>query len=145
MVEAAHKSGSLITARLALEQGREVFAVPGMASHYRSSGAHRLLKQGAKLVENAEDVLEEIRPLIRPSWKPPTKTAEGLSLNSEEKEIWDVLGQEPRHVDELCRSLGWPVARVMSMLLALELRGVIRQLPGKFFIRDHDGGISPTT
>lgn len=136
VVEAAHKSGSLITARLALEQGREVFAVPGMANHFRSTGPHRLLKQGAKLVENADDVIEEIRPLIRPSWSPePRAVPAGAELTAEEKALWEVLSREPRHVDELCRCLNWPVARLMALLLGLELRGVVRQLPGKLYVR----------
>ena len=136
VVEAADRSGSLITARLALEQGREVFAVPGIASHFRSTGPHRLLKQGAKLVENAEDVLEEIRPLIKPSWSPPPQAAPvGETLSAEEKTLWEALSQEPLHVDELSRCLDWPVSRLMALLLGLELRGVVRQLPGKLFVR----------
>jgi DNA processing protein len=160
VVEAAHRSGSLITARLALEQGREVFAVPGMAHHYRSVGPHRLLKQGAKLVESAEDVLEEIRPLVRPSWAPAPegKTGAGgqttprgpagpleapkhpyaLQLNAsysaEEAALLQALDPQPRHIDEICRSLQWPASQVMSHLLALELKGAVQQLPGKYFV-----------
>jgi DNA processing protein len=142
VVEAAQRSGSLITARMALEQGREVFAVPGLARHYRSVGPHRLLKQGAKLVESAEDILEEIRPLIRPSWQsgavPETEaeTFNGPRLwSSEETALLQSLDQHPSHVDELCRSLQWPVSQVMSILLALELKGAVEQLPGKYFVR----------
>jgi DNA processing protein len=138
VVEAAHRSGSLITARLALEQGREVFAVPGMASHYRSVGPHRLLKEGAKLVESAEDILEEIRPLIRPSWTPPAAEAENAAgiqtATPEEAALLQTLDLHPQHIDEICRSLQWPVSQVMSILLALELKGAVRQLPGKYFV-----------
>ncbi|HQN17933.1 MAG TPA: DNA-processing protein DprA, partial [Syntrophobacteraceae bacterium] len=145
VVEAAHRSGSLITARLALEQGREVFAVPGMAQHYRSVGSHRLLKQGAKLVESAEDILEEIRPLIRSSRVPGTDagtdTGTGAGADTggrtgtpEENALLQSLCQQPLHIDEICRSLQWPVSRVMSMLLALELNGAVQQLPGKYFV-----------
>ncbi len=137
VVEAAHRSGSLITARLALEQGREVFAVPGMAQHYRSVGPHRLLKEGAKLVETAEDVLEEIRPLIKPrspaerksiaSQPPPGATGEELTVLA-------ILDATPRHVDDVCRMVALPVPRVMAILLSLELKGIVKQLPGKYFI-----------
>jgi len=137
VVEAAHRSGSLITARMALEQGREVFAVPGMARHYRSVGPHRLLKQGAKLVESAEDILEEIRPLIRPSRlsgaEAKTVTA-APTTTPEEAALLQSLDQHPRHIDEICRSLQWPVSQVMSMLLSLELKGAVEQLPGKYFV-----------
>ncbi|MDY0038995.1 MAG: DNA-processing protein DprA [Desulforhabdus sp.] len=142
VVEAAHRSGSLITARLALEQGREVFAVPGVARHYRSIGPHRLLKQGAKLVESAEDVLEEIRPLIRPSWSPAvgktSKPAEPPKLDADEMTIFSKLDRHPRHIDDICRELSWPMGKVMAVLLNLELKGNVQQLPGKYFVRLHE-------
>jgi DNA processing protein len=109
-----------------------------MAHHYRSVGPHRLLKQGAKLVESAEDVLEEIRPLIRPSWTPAPEAKKGFSstqeVSSEEAVLLQSLDQHPRHIDEICRALQWPVSQVMSILLALELKGAVQQLPGKYFI-----------
>ena len=140
VVEAAQRSGSLITARFALEQGREVFAVPGLASHFRSAGPHSLLKQGAKLVENAEDILEEIRPLVQPSRELRAKT-EGKAerpqprrdLTAEEETLMEVLDQTPRHIDDICRMLRWPVSQVATVLLSLELKGIVHQLPGKCF------------
>lgn len=138
VVEAAHRSGSLITARLALEQGREVFAVPGMARHYRSEGPHRLLKQGAKLVESAEDVLEEIRPLIRPSGKDNPREEivrpEVMQLSEDESLLLGALDENPRHVDDICRSVTKPVAQVTAGLLSLELKGMVKQLPGMYFV-----------
>ncbi|HOI93290.1 MAG TPA: DNA-processing protein DprA [Syntrophobacter fumaroxidans] len=138
VVEAAHRSGSLITARLALEQGREVFAVPGMAHHYRSVGPHRLLREGAKLVEGAEDVLEELRPLIRRSVAPPGEPDERETpvsgLEPDELQALRELDGNPRHIDEIARSTQWPVGKVMAVLSNLELKGVARQLPGKYFV-----------
>jgi DNA processing protein len=139
VVEATQKSGSLITARLALEQGKDVFAVPGMAMSPRSVGPHTLIKQGAKLAENAEDILEEIRPAILPSWS-SAATAQTRAqipppeLTTEEEEIKNHLDTNPAHVDEICRACGRPVSNVMTILTALELKGIVKQLPGKYFI-----------
>lgn len=141
VVEAAHRSGSLITARLALEQGREVFAVPGLVRHYRSVGPHRLLKQGAKLVENAEDVLEELRSMIRPS-RPGIRAGADRAQepigfedeNEDERALLALLDHSPRHIDDLARAIAWPVARALSVLSALELRGRVQQLPGMHFV-----------
>lgn len=141
VVEAAHRSGSLITARLALEQGREVFAVPGLARHYRSVGPHKLLKEGAKLVESADDVLEEIRSMLRSSRggggaaaAPIPSSGLKEETSEEERVLIGVLDQGPRHIDELARSIHWPVARIMSVLAALELKGIVQQLPGMHFV-----------
>ncbi len=144
VVEAAHRSGSLITARFALEQGREVFAVPGMARHFRSVGPHGLLKQGAKLVESAEDILEEIRPLLRtaaPDCSPAGATAPAdvdatLGLSTEETGIVRVLGSNPVHIDEIARMTALPASQLSALLVGLELRGLVRQLVGKYFVLD---------
>jgi DNA processing protein len=143
VVEAAHRSGSLITARLALEQGREVFAVPGLARHYRSVGPHQLLRQGAKLVETAEDILEEISPMIQPGRNSPPDgvavphepAASNGEHNREEAALLELLDRAPVQIDELGRTLQWSASRVATVLLALELKGAVLQLPGKYFTR----------
>lgn len=140
VVEAAERSGSLITARLALEQGREVYAVPGMAQSQRSIGPNRLLRQGAKLVEGVEDILEEIRPLIRPGMvrtAPPPQEPGNADLHgssTEERRLLRILDKTPKHIDELAHETGIPVQRIAAVLLECELRGLVVQLPGKYFI-----------
>jgi DNA processing protein len=141
VVEAAQRSGSLITARFALEQGREVFAVPGMARHFRSVGPHGLLKQGAKLVEGAEDILEEIRPLLRtaPEQRPKESKAPAVEsiareLSPEETSIIGILGSNPVHIDEIARSTAMAASQLSALLLGLELKGVVRQSAGKYFV-----------
>lgn len=139
VVEAAEKSGSLITARLALEQGKDVFAVPGMPMSFRSVGPHTLIRQGAKLAEKAEDILEEILPSIRPSWLPAVTTRRKpetprSDYSPAENEIIEYLDTTPIHVDEICRACGQPVSSIMTVLTALELKGIVKQLPGKYFI-----------
>ena len=138
VVEAAKKSGSLITARLAVEQNREVFAVPGSIRSYKSSGTHHLLKQGAKLVENARDVIEELQHLDPPlatggSEAPPAASAPAAQLTPEEFQIISALGAYPIHIDELGRKTGLAPGKLVSILLSLELKGLVNQAPGNLF------------
>jgi DNA processing protein len=130
VVEATERSGSLITAQYAAEHGREVFAVPGPVGA-RSRGTHRLLRQGAALAESAEDVLAEIAPhLGATTVRPPA-----VSLSEAEAALVGALDETPRTVDELVASTGLPAAALLESLLVLELRGVVRQLPGPSFTR----------
>jgi DNA processing protein len=138
IVEATQRSGSLITARLALEQGREVFAVPGSIDSFKSSGTHGLIKQGAKLVEHARDILEEISgPAFSPeSEKTPESTPQPETrLTAEQRPLWEMMGAGPVHVDQLARETGQPVGLLLSRLLDMELQGLVKQLPGKYFER----------
>lgn len=165
VVEAAERSGSLITARYALEQGREVFAVPGMARSTRSTGPHMLLKQGARLVEGVEDILAEIRPLIQrsrgpaddhgveagkrdressPENAPPTpanmeREPAPLQASREESNLLRVVEKIPKHIDEIANLAGMPIQKAAAILLGLELRGLVSQLPGKYFICSRSG------
>ena len=136
VVEATEKSGSLITAALALEQGREVFAVPGEAGASRSRGAHQLIRQGAKLVETVNDIIEEIAPqLIRRAGTVPEPRARTLPPNAGEntRKVLILLQDNPLHVDQVIERTGLPPAQVLGILLDLELQGFIRQSPGKVY------------
>jgi len=150
VVEAGEKSGSLITARIALEQGREVFAVPGSIDVSGSRGTNKLIKQGAKLIENIDDILEEILPQAgsipqaarTPASRdnadvPPVKheTVPDRTFTESEKAVWEALSQKPVHVDRIITSTGRTAAEVLSSLLSLELKGVIQQKPGKIYVR----------
>jgi len=139
IVEATQRSGSLITARLALEQGREVFAVPGSVESFKSSGTHGLIKQGAKLVEHAGDILEELHWEESPNEVAPkskSKIPDRIpSLSSKEKQIWDLLADGSLHVDQMVRQAGIGISPMLSLLLEMELKGLIKQLPGKMFVR----------
>jgi len=137
VVEANFRSGSLITADYALEQGREVFAVPGSVRLPHSRGTHRLIKQGAKLVERAEDVLEEILPRWQHRDRKEGNEEIGpvSTLTDEERFVYGLLGDEPLHIDHLVIRTGWQANRVSRVLLDLELTGLISQLPGKRFVR----------
>ncbi|MDC8774199.1 DNA-processing protein DprA [Roseateles albus] len=134
VVEAALKSGSLITARLASEAGREVFAIPGSIHSPLSQGCHALIRQGAKLVERVEDVLEEllIQPSIAPACASPTGDA---ALSREQAQILQLMGYEPVSLDALSQRAGWPVADLSGHLLELELAGEIARLAGQLFQR----------
>jgi DNA processing protein len=136
IVEAGMRSGSLITARLALEQGREVFAVPGSIESFKSSGTHHLIKQGAKLVENAQDVLEEIpgKFSVRPTVPIEQEFSTPLPpFTPEQERIWKALVDGPVQVDPLARQTGLGMGLLLAQLLEMELKGWVRQLPGKFF------------
>ncbi len=141
VVEAAEDSGSLITARLALEQGREVFAVPGPLDAPLSRGPHGLIKQGAKLVETVDDIIEELLPQMeRPkrdlnSSGKMSAIPELPALSSEERTVLTLMSREPLHLDDLTEQSGLTVAGVAGILLALELKGVARQLPGQRYYR----------
>lgn len=150
VVEASEKSGSLITARIALEQGREVFAVPGSIDSSGSRGTNKLIKQGAKLIENVEDILEEILPqvtrapkLVKPDQrqKQPDDqqkiltSSPDLVLKETEKTVWQVLSQKPVHIDQIITSTGLTAHEVLVILLNLELQGLIEQKPGKTYMR----------
>ncbi len=135
VVEATQKSGSLITARLAAEQGREVFAVPGNINSFKSIGTHSLIKQGAKLVENTQDILEELSPLItNDSLNNKIKHKnKPLSLSSEESLVFTGIGHYPVHIDDLARKISMESGKLSGILLKLELQGIVNQAPGKYF------------
>jgi len=141
VVEAGKRSGSLITARLALEQNREVFAVPGSVRSYRSLGPNWLIKQGAKLVERAEDVVEELAPMLGVSLHEKTQQEEKSepaasgSFSEDETKVLDLLNDEPMLLDDMVRILDMEVNVLAGILSKLELKGHVKQLPGKFFCR----------
>jgi DNA processing protein len=130
VVEATERSGSLITANFATEQGRDVFAVPGPVG-VRSRGTHQLLRQGAGLVESAEDVLREIAPHLRVAATRPVLPA----VTPAEATLLAHLDETPRGVDVLIADTGLSAGAVLETLLLLELRGLARQLPGQQFAR----------
>ena len=131
VVEATEKSGSLITAAIALEQGREVFAVPGEVGSSRSRGGHRLIRQGAKLVENVDDILEEIAPqLVARNRQPAALRTLPVDAQPETHKIFDLLQERSLHIDEVIEASGFSASRVSQILLELELQGFLKQLPG---------------
>jgi DNA processing protein len=133
VVEAALRSGALISAEHAMEQGREVFAVPGRVDSRTSHGCHRLLREGAKLVERVDDVLEELGPLFA-----STPSADGrevrhpaeLQLNDQEQAVLDAIQQESTSIDQVVTASGLPIHRVLSTISVLEMRRLVRRISG---------------
>jgi len=147
VVEATRNSGSLITARLAAEQNREVFAVPGSIQSFKSMGTHTLIKQGAKLVENAQDIVAELGQFLAAP-TPAQESSAGVSrieehygLTAEESRVFQSLGPYPLHIDELIRRLTIEAGKLSGILLQLELKGIVQQLPGKFFLSTEKTGV----
>lgn len=156
VVEAARNSGALITADFAIEQGRDVFAIPGKVDSQTSYGTNRLIKQGAKLTDCLEDIIEEIMPRLselkgKGAVKSESRMSEEdnsgsekkvetaatvlASLTNDEKIVYNVITSKPRYVDEIIQESSFQSAKVMSILLKLEIESFIKQLPGKMFVR----------
>lgn len=139
VVEAGERSGALITAQWALEQGREVFAVPGNVTAPTSRGTNRLIKMGAKLVEGVEDILEEFPQYalgsIRAQSPTPKEFCQGDSTPDESRLLALLDPAEARHIDWIIEQARFPTSVVSSLLLKLELEGKVTQLPGKLFLK----------
>ncbi|OOZ41278.1 DNA protecting protein DprA [Solemya pervernicosa gill symbiont] len=139
VIEAAQRSGSLITARLAMEQGREVFAIPGSIHNPLARGCHRLIRDGAKLVETANDVLEELGSLAtaqaHATQDATTDNALESNLDPDYQRLIEAIGHDPASVDTLIERSGLTADVVSSMLLILEMRGIITALPGGSYTR----------
>lgn len=133
IVEAAAQSGALITADLALEYGREVFAVPGPITSPNSRGTHCLIKQGAKLVDDIGDILEEF--MLPAVAAPAAGENETVALSPEEQALYRHLGWEPVSLETLVEKTGWEASQVQAVLTMLELNGLIEQIPGRQFIK----------
>lgn len=134
VIEAAQRSGSLITARLAAEAGREVFAIPGSIHSPLSRGCHQLIRQGAKLVESAQDILEELR-WGSSSPVPVASRQTSVPPDASEKQVLASMGDAPCSLDALAARSGLPPADLLAMLLPMELAGRIAQLPGGLYQR----------
>jgi DNA processing protein len=139
VVEASLRSGSLSTAHHAMEQNRDVFAVPGPADSLASRGCHRLIRDGAKLVETVDDILEELGPLageIKPSEDAvPVRHPAELTLSDHERALLGLLGDRPASVDDLIARTNLTAAQVVATLAVLEVRRLVRRVPGNQFIR----------
>lgn len=134
VVEAAEKSGALITADFALEQGRDVMAVPGNVVSPLSRGPHKLIRQGARLVEGAGDIIDEMG-LERLFPIPEESAGRTAKMSVEEESVYRLLSLEPVTLDELIDRTGFPPQKVMAALMYLEIKGLTRQMPGKLYVR----------
>jgi len=133
IVEAAERSGALITATHAGEQGRSLMAVPGPVDQVTSGGTNELIRKGAVLVRCPEDVLEELEGI--PGTKPPVSAIPPPALDEEQRRIWDYLSETPRHLDEMAQTLGIAAGSLSGTLLLLEMKKIVRRLPGNRYER----------
>lgn len=131
VIEAAAGSGALITARYALEQGREVFAIPGNITSSSSDGTNELIRKGAVLTRRAEDIVEELAPVLKGFIR--SKETIKIEITDEEKGICNLLSGEPKQIDDISRESGLPASKALGVLLGLELKGAVKQITGKRF------------
>jgi DNA processing protein len=134
VVEASERSGALITARTAGEQGRDLFAVPGLANNPNARGSNRLIRDGATLVQDPEDVLEALSPLVDCVRVSPQQTIRHpgeLQLNEQETVVLQAISAEPTQIDRIIVATGLPVPRVLSTLSVLEMRRLVRRVGGQ--------------
>ena len=134
VIEAGRQSGALITARQALDQGRQVFAVPGRIDNPHAQGCHQLIKDGAKLVEGVEDILAELEFLI-PRESVATPRPLPANLSGDEEKVYAAIELDETPIDLITQTTGLPSGTVSSTLLRLEMKKLIKQLPGKMFVR----------
>ncbi|MBM4053893.1 MAG: DNA-protecting protein DprA [Planctomycetes bacterium] len=139
VIESTLKSGSLITAQWALEQGKEVFALPGNIDSVYSRGTNKLIKEGAKLTEDVTDIIQELGPiadtLCPADNESPTNDPRDLLLNSHEKKVFSLLSSAPLYIDEIIQSTNLPSSIVSSTLMILEIKKLVKQLSGKRFVK----------
>jgi len=138
VVEATKKSGSLITASLALDQGRDVFAVPGSIDSFKSTGTHFLIKQGAKLIENGDDILDELGFVGKGTvgtGLPGETGGAHRDMTESERKVYEIVGDYPMHMDNIVRLGNMEAGKVSGILMKMELEGIVKQLPGKMFVR----------
>ena len=136
VVEAGEKSGALITANLANDQNREVFAVPGSMGSSLSAGTNKLIKEScAKLVETADDIIVELENQLKYFKKGKEKQEKKVSLSEEEKKIYDILSENPLYIDKIAEKLSIQTQVALAILLELELKELVKQVPGKQFIK----------